>query len=235
MNGQRLKSRVFELLKSVEFEGELGQLKEIPIHRLLNVLLSALCNNDEEIKWHAVTAMGILIADLAEQDMEAARNIMRRFMWYLNEESGGIGWGVPEAMGEIMARHKGLAHEFAHILVSYIRKGGNFLEYDLLRRGVVWGLGRLAMVRPQLLGSLGVPDYLQPFLESRDATVRGLAAWTMGLIGTRRFLSQLEGLLGDEAEIRFYRNQKVMTCSVREFAKEALQLIKGRGSDSLLG
>ena len=30
-------------------------------------------------------------------------------MWTLNDESGGIGWGSPEVMGEILAAHKGLA------------------------------------------------------------------------------------------------------------------------------
>jgi len=39
-------------------------------------------------------------------------------MWSLNDESGGIGWGAPEAMGAIMARHTGLADEYANICGS---------------------------------------------------------------------------------------------------------------------
>ena len=62
--------------------------------------------------------MGALVFSLAEQDMESARVVMRRLMWNLNDESGGIGWGSPEAMGEIMARHSGLAEEYSKISVG---------------------------------------------------------------------------------------------------------------------
>jgi len=91
------------------------------------------------------------MATLADADMEAARVVMRRMIWQLNEESGGIGWGMPEAMGETMARHEGLAQEYAHMLVSYIQEDGNFLEHVPLQRGVLWGLGRLAQARPWLV------------------------------------------------------------------------------------
>jgi len=53
--------------------------------------------------------MGRVVSSLAEKDMESARVVMRRLMWNLNEESGGIGWGCPEAMGETMARSAPLA------------------------------------------------------------------------------------------------------------------------------
>ena len=63
-------------------------------------------DRDELIRWRAVSAMGIVTAALADARMDAARVIMRRMMWQLNDESGGIGWGIPEAMGEIMALMK---------------------------------------------------------------------------------------------------------------------------------
>ena len=71
--------------------------------------------------------MGAVVEKLAWEDMEGARVIMRRLMWSLNEESGGIGWGAPEAMAEIMARHLELAREYSHMLISYMDYEGNFL------------------------------------------------------------------------------------------------------------
>jgi len=99
--------------------------------------------------------MGAVVANLAEQDMESARVIMRRLMWSLNDESGGIGWGAPEAMGEIIASHDGLAKEYVSVLISYVWKEGNFLEYEPLQRGAVWGVGRVAQVRPELAQDAG--------------------------------------------------------------------------------
>ena len=60
--------------------------------------------------------MGASLARLADADMEAARIVMRRLLWSLNDESGGIGWGAPESMAEAMCRHQGLALEYAHML-----------------------------------------------------------------------------------------------------------------------
>jgi hypothetical protein len=75
---------------------------------------------------------------------------MRRMIWNLNDESGGIGWGSPETMGESMACHNRLAGEYHRILVSYIRPDGNFLEHPELQKGLLWGLARLAAVQPEL-------------------------------------------------------------------------------------
>ena len=113
-------------------------------------------------------------------------------IWNLNDESGGIGWGVPETMGEVMARHQGLAREYVNILVSYIRADGNFLEHEPLQQGVLWGLGRLAQTSPELLQRCSFPIYTH-FLSSKDATLRGLAAWTIGLLDA----GKAEPSLGD--------------------------------------
>lgn len=95
--------------------------------------------------------MGAFVANLADEDIESARVIVRRLMWQLNDESGGIGWGAPEVMGEILARHEGLAGEYANILTSHIKEDGNSLEHEPLQRDALWGVARLAQVRPDLV------------------------------------------------------------------------------------
>jgi hypothetical protein len=146
--------------------------------------------------------------------------VMRRLMWQLNEESGGIGWGCPEAMGEIMACHEGLAGEYAHVLVSYARKDGVFLDYEPLQRGVVWGLGRLGQKRPHLLGD-AIP-HLVALLKAEDAMLRGLAAWAIGMIGADEARSRITLLLRDDAEVEVYLDRKLRVCRVRDLAQQAL-------------
>jgi hypothetical protein len=190
--------------------------------------LSALCSQDDSVKWAAVTAMGIYVSELAEKNLEAARNWMRRFMWQLNEESGNIGWGIPEVMGEVMARHEGIAQEFAPILVSYIREDGNFLEYEPLQRGAVWGIGRLAQVRPQILESLHVSLYLLPFLRSPDATVRGLSVYVAALMDAKEAEGLLERLMNDDTPFQTYLNGAIVTVHIHEFARKAWDRIQKR-------
>ena len=202
--------------------GELRLLQEFPFPKVLSSLLSALCNEDEEIKWHAVTVLGKLVAKLAGKKRERARDILRRMLWYLNEGSGGIGWGIPEAMGEVLARNEILAREFAPILVSYIQPGGNFLEFEPLQRGALWAMGRLAAVHSPLLRSLNAACYLLPYLDSRDPLIRGHAAWALGRVGLAGDPSKIESLLQDETEIRLYQDEKFRSLRISDLAKEAL-------------
>ena len=223
-SGRDLKRKVLALLGSDNFDQSLNELCRLPARQVINPLFSLLLSSDEQIRWRAITGMGAVVAKLAEKDMESARVIMRRLMWSLNDESGGIGWGAPEAIGEIIASHEGLAKEYTSILTSYVREDGNFLEYEPLQRGAMWGIGRAAQVRPHMVQD--AVTHLLLFLKSPDATVRGLAAWTVGLLGAEAARPQLEALLGDEADVPLYLGGRLMVRCVGDLAKDALAGIK---------
>ena len=223
ISGREFKKKVLELVSSNNFEQDLVALCKFPARKVINPLFSFLLSTDPNIKWATVTAFGAVVSNLADQDMESARVIMRRLMWQLNDESGGIGWGCPEAMGEILACHEGLAREYARVLVSYIREDGNFLEHEPLQEGSLWAIGRVAQARSKLIRD-AVP-HLYPFLEARDATLRGLAAWALGLLGAREARSQIERLVNDGDRIAIYRDRKIKIYFVKDLAKEALEKI----------
>lgn len=218
--GRDGKRKVLEILKSDDLDRVLDELARLPARRVINYLFPLLCSGDERIKWRAVTAMGAVVANLADEDIESARVIVRRLMWQLNDESGGIGWGAPEAIGEILACHEGLAGEYANILTSYIKEDGNFLEHEPLQRGALWGVARLAQVRPRLVQD--AKSYLIQPLGSTDATVRGLAALALGLLGAEEARLQLEDLCADDTEFRLYLNRKMGVRRVSELAEKAL-------------
>ncbi len=214
MGGRQLKKKVFELLSDKDFEKSILKISGFSARALVNPLFSFFYNSDELIKWRAVTAMGLVVSNLADNDMESARVVMRRFIWNLNDESGGIGWGSPEAMGEIMARHEGLAKEYHKILLSYIMPDGNYIEHEILQRGVLWGIGRLAHARPNLVKDFA--HLLCPYMESPDPALRGLAAWTAGLFDcetTNRLLKRLEN---DQATLTFYLDDKLEELTVAQ-------------------
>ncbi len=154
-----VKRKVLEILSRKDISGSLPDLDALPPQKVLGPLFSGILNADEHVRWHAVTAMGHVAGRLALGNLEQGRIVMRRLMWSLNDESGGIGWGAPECMGEIMAMHDGLAEEYHEILFSYLveRQGGadNYLEYLPLRRGAFWGLSRLNQQRPDIGAKAG--------------------------------------------------------------------------------
>jgi hypothetical protein len=219
--GRQLKIRIKKLLLQKDFQRGLADVAAIPARKAVNPLFSFFCSGDDILKWRSVTAMGEVVHRLAETEIEAARVIMRRLMWHLNDESGGIGWGCPEAMGEIMARNEQLAEEFWCILISYAQPEGNFLEHQTLQRGLLWGIGRLAHARPHLLKD--TLDCLHPFLQEPDPYLRGLAAWAAASsqnIHTQKLLGNLQT---DTAELKIYLNQKIVLRTVGQLAKTALQ------------
>lgn len=128
----------------------------------------------------AAAALGQVTAALMDRQPDAARNILRRFMWHLSEESGNIGWGIPEAFGETLAASAPLAREFHRILISYVIDLGrddNFCDNDVLRRSCFWAIGRLAQARQDLC--LEARPWLVRGLDDQDPACRGMAAFAL--------------------------------------------------------
>jgi hypothetical protein len=219
MRFRKLKIQVRELLERDDFPAALEEICNLPSIQVVNPLFSFFHAGNELLKWRAVTAMGRVVSMMAAQNQkEPARVIMRRLIWNLNDESGGIGWGSPEAMGEIMAQNKDLADEYHRLLLSFIMPHGNYIEHSILQRGVLWGIGRFAHAEPALAQSS--IDCLIPFLISPDPFHRGLASWIVALYNyepTNRLLIQNRQ---DHSLITIYQNSKLKEVTVSFMASQ---------------
>lgn len=216
-----------EAARVLETSGDFHDLFELSgcsILKVINCLFALLYHKNPVVKWNAVTAMGSAVSSLAETDMDSARNIIRRLMWNLNDESGGIGWGSAEAMGDILAKNRNLAMEYSSVLLSYAREDGNFQEHQLMQRGVLWAIGRFCQACPDMLGHTAI-EHIIPFLESNDAHVRGLAARVLGCLKAKEARSGLEKLKTDENIIRIYYKESFTDIRVKDLAQGALTRI----------
>ena len=129
----------------------------------------------------AAVALGKTCAHMSQNAPDAARNIIRRFMWHLNEESGNMGWGIPEAFAESLAASPPLARSFHKVLISYVIDLGrddNYCDNSILRRSCYWGIGRLLQAHPALEGA--ARPWLKRGLDDTDMPCRGMAAWALG-------------------------------------------------------
>jgi hypothetical protein len=233
MNRSTNKKKIFALLQSHQWrEIETALLKWDP-KDCISPFFAALYNSDEILKWHAVSGFGLAVNRIACSDMEAARVVMRRFLWSLNDESGGIGWGAPEAMAEVMASHDGLFEEYCHMLISYMREDGpalfqdgNYLELPALQQGLLWGIGRLLSCRREEMLSRGVEAELPKYLNSSDRVVQGLAAWCLGICRSQNSIEDLRRLSKEPFTFQFYWNNRLQEVSVASLAWEALGAIQ---------
>jgi hypothetical protein len=217
---RKLKEQVSALLRADDLQVSVSALAAWPPRQVVNPLIGLLYHGDPRVRWHAVTAMGMVVARLAEAQMEAARVVMRRLMWSLNDESGGIGWGAPEAMGEIMACHERLAQEYAAILISYLNPHGNFLEHEGLQLGLLWGMGRLAHARPALTADAA--PFIRPFLFSSRDDLRGMAVWAAGPLMDPTLREPIQALCADPAMVTLFIDGRFIQCTIGQLARTAL-------------
>lgn len=221
LSGRAVKDQVYSLLRSTHIDQALETLQRIPSRKVINPLFSFLYHGDQVVKWNTVRAMGIITDYIAHDDMESARTVVRRLMWNLNDESGGIGWGSCEAMGEILALNRDLAKEYSTMLLSYAKKDGNYQEHELMQRGVLWGIGRLAQKRPELANDIA--PSIEPYLSSPDSVVRGHAAWVAGLLNNPVLCDGLKSLAADCTEIDIFLSNKLITRKISALANEAIE------------
>ena len=225
VSGRQLKKKILSLLQAEDFlDIGLDEIRRLPSRRIVNPLFSFLFSLDDKVKWRAVTAMGKVVGDLAESDLESARVVMRRFIWNLNDESGGIGWGCPESMAEAMAQNERLADEYSCILVSYIQPECNYLEHEGLQQGVLWGIGRLAHTRPRYIRKSAT--YLLAYMGSEDPVLRGLAVRAVVPPVNENTIHRLKQLLNDRAIFTLYHNGRFDQYSVGQSARNALTSIE---------
>lgn len=208
------KKHILALLASDTTTDHLKAILEYPASTSIHAFFAAICNSDSTLRWNGIRYFGPVMAKLSEDDLEAARVVMRRFLWSLNDESGGIGWGAPEAMAEVMVHAKQLRKEYLHMLVSYCQQDGeeqfqdgNFLELPQLQRGVLWGVCRLAQCDKNYFQKFDITIELNGYLETDDIEVRGLALKAIGYLGYGlRLRGALDKLTHDSGGYLYYKD-----------------------------
>jgi hypothetical protein len=159
--------------------------------RLVAVLVGFLSELDDRLRWRAVHALGRLAGQRAAVELEAVRDLVRRQLWSMNDESGNVAWHAPEAIAEILFRVPALRPTFVGNLLAH-------LEEDLFRTGVLWGAARLAAECPELIAADA--EALRRALGEQDPARRGLAALALrgcGLVAPLDHPAELQ--LFDEA------------------------------------
>jgi len=189
------------LLESSNWAGARAGIRALPAEPVANMLPAFLCSADPRVRWRAVQAMGDTLERMGDADMESARRVLRRLLWSLNDESGGIGWGSAEAMGEAVARHGGIAREFGPILMALLREDGYHLQYApaAMQQGALWAVCRAAAARPGLLDDQA--EYLVEYLDAPDPATRALAARALGLLRCSIAKPRLSTLIHDKTQV----------------------------------
>lgn len=148
--------------------------------RVLRYLNGRLCSANDEEKWRAVRALGVVVGEAQLVGRQKAMDLLRRFFWALNDESGSVPYGAPEAIGEILAVRPELQADFLPILCSLLMDE-DMLQTGSIERGVLWALGRVGS--PVARYSPGAVEALrQTAKRHTDPKTREVAARSLALI-----------------------------------------------------
>lgn len=147
--------------------------------RVLRHLSGRLYSSDEGEKWRAVRALGI-VAGLVDETKLV--ELLRRYVWALNDESGAVPYGIPEAIGEILVARPEFQPAFLPILCSLLTEQ-EMAQTGPIERGAVWAIGRVGP--PVAIHSPETVAVLSRMAQSHaDPSTRRLAARSYaGIIG----------------------------------------------------
>jgi len=144
--------------------------------RTLRYLSGRLCSENTDTKWRAVRALGALAADPYLLTEEKLREQLRRYVWSLNDESGAVPFGIPEAIGEILARRPSLQETFLPLVCSMTYEE-DVIQTGVIERGVIWAIGRVGGAA--LRWAPDVVRIRRAAEEHPDPETRRVAAWAV--------------------------------------------------------
>jgi len=187
--------------------------------RALGTLLSLTFDADPQIGWRAVEAMGVAAARIADVEPGPVREHLRRLMWLLSEESGGICWRAPEAMAEIIRQHPALFADYIPIVIHLLLETE---EEDLrhFRAGILWAIGRLGASGNDYV-SEALPA-ITAALDHPDPQVRGMSVWCLAQLGQTGVLAGRSDLRIDDGAVDLYEDGVLMRTSVGRLSRRAL-------------
>lgn len=185
-----MKEKIKEFLLKKDFDRllELGEPAKI-----VRVLLSLSYDKTSEIAWRSIEAIGRIVALVAKDRVEFGKDLLRRLLWSIRDEAGGIGWSSPEIIGEIVRNDPERYQDIPRILWS-------FMDEEFLRKGIIWAIGRIGEVVPELV------EFTLPYLRliaknDNDREIRFYASWALCKLG-----EEYKGVESEEKKIVIYDN-----------------------------
>jgi len=208
--GARQKAAVLTLLQNRDQHGLKDWVRNA--RAPLRVLFSLTYSADQLIRWRAIEGTGLAAQVVAEDNIEGVRVFLRSLLWLMNDESGGIGWSAPEAIGEVLLRCPRLKEEFGSLLPQ-------FLVEEPFERGTNFALFRLRHQAPELIrASL---SRLEKSLGDPDPAMRAYSWLNLAHIGFQFSTEQREAFARDDGKLVWYdfSTGKIVNIHISEIAE----------------
>ncbi|MDT8904041.1 DVU0298 family protein [Anaeroselena agilis] len=168
--------------------------------RVLRVLIGLLYDADDYAHWLAIDALGRWGGRMAADNPEKTRDLIRRLLWTLNDESGGNPWGATGAIGAVIAARPELFAGYLSMICPFHDDVNIYPEF-------IWSVAAVGSARSDLAAEY-VP-FLLDALGHASASIRAYAAWCLGALRVPEAAAALTALMDDAAEAAVYEGDGV--------------------------
>lgn len=179
----------------------------------MRTLSSLLFDPERLVRWRAIEGLGRVAAIEAGTEPDRVRRQVSRLLWLMNDESGGLCWNAPEAIGEIIRNVPGLIDEYGQLLPSF------FIE-EPFEAGSRWAVSRVGHLKPEMFER--ALDDLTWSLKDKDPTIRGFSLMAMAAVSPKRARELSPTIDGDSGQVEFYNYDtgRFETATVAEVASK---------------
>jgi hypothetical protein len=226
-----------EIKRTIQHALEQNDLEEIASlaqrnRRVISTLIRMAYDKETLAGWRAIQAIGRVAKALVKTDEEFLRVTMRKLLWSLSDESGGIGWSAPEILGEIVSA---APEKFSDIipLIAEVYE----VEERVFRPGIVYALARIAEIAPERVA--GYQKLIILSLTDKEPLVKVNALklverlwdvicknniWTLEY--RDRVLKAISNLINDRGVAWIYLNDRFIDIEVGEKAKKLAKILE---------
>jgi hypothetical protein len=218
-----------EMKKFIHHALEMNDLDAVVLlvqkeRKALSLLIRMAYDKETLVGWRAIKAVGRIANVLAKTEHEFLRIAVRKLLWSLSDESGGIGWASPELLGEIVQSDPdGFADIIPLIAEVYD------IEEQTFRPGVVYALTRIAEVSPEIIA-----NYQKIIIRSLVDTNPLIRIYSLELIGLlwpvvcdknlwstdykNKIVGVVNNMINDKKVAWIYQNNGFIDIEVGEYA-----------------
>ncbi|UCC79879.1 MAG: hypothetical protein JSW64_00565 [Candidatus Zixiibacteriota bacterium] len=162
---------------------------------IMRTLSSLMYDHQPLIRWRAVEVLGRISKIIAGTDPEKVRRQIRRILWLMNDESGGLCWNGPEAIGEIIYNNPVLIYEYGPIITSFLSEE----PFEAGTRRAIWRVGSIG---PEIFNESKI--LIIKSLESPIPEMRAFSIEALNSLDDTSAYNRVKMLKNDSSPIEIY-------------------------------
>jgi hypothetical protein len=213
---QSLKKTIHHALETNDLDAVVLLAKEN--RRVVSLLVRMAYDKDTLVGWRAIKTIGISAKVFVKTDYDFLRETVRKLLWSLSDESGGIGWAAPEILGEIVSADPERFGDIIPLIAEVYD-----IEEKVFRPGILYALGKIAEISPDLV--MPFKGLIRRALSEGEPLSRVFALDLQKTLKSRLGKEDMndpeimQNLLSDHSEAWVYKNDCFVSVEIGEYTR----------------